>query len=148
MPLTDPFYTHNMTDHQRAWFYAEYERARKDEIIGILLAIFLGGFGIHHFYLRRNGLGVLYLLFSWTAIPMVLGWIDAFFTPNRVRQYNATQAIYISSQILGNAAFPGTPPPAVSQCSACGGPIDPTAAFCTRCGTATTASDLRLQQAL
>jgi TM2 domain-containing membrane protein YozV len=148
MPLTDPLYTRNMTDHQRAWFYAEYEHARKDEVIGVLLAIFLGGFGIHHFYLRRNGLGILYLLFSWTAIPTVLGWIDAFFTPDRVRRYNATQAIYISSQILGNAAFSGTPPSTASQCSACGGSIDPTAAFCSHCGAATTGSDLRLQQAL
>jgi hypothetical protein len=62
MQLADPIYTHGMTDHQRAWFYAEYERARKDEVIAVLLAIFLGGFGVHHFYLRRNGLGILYLV--------------------------------------------------------------------------------------
>lgn len=149
MPLTDPLYTHNMTDHQRAWFYAEYERARKDEVIGVLLAIFLGGLGIHHFYLRRNGLGILYLLFSWTAIPTILGWIDAFFTPNRVRQYNATQAAYISSEILHAAVFSGAPPsPAVSQCSTCGGQVHPTAVFCSRCGASTTGSSLRLQQAL
>jgi TM2 domain-containing membrane protein YozV len=147
MPLTDPLYTRNMTDHQRAWFYAEYEHARKDELIGVLLAIFLGGFGIHHFYLRRNGLGILYLLFSWTAIPTFLGWIDAFFTPDRVRQYNATQAVYISSQILGDATFSGPtapPSPAAPQCSACGGLVDATATFCSHCGAATTGSDLRL----
>jgi TM2 domain-containing membrane protein YozV len=150
MPLTDPLYTRNMTDHQRAWFYAEYEHARKDEVIGVLLAIFFGGFGIHHFYLRRNGLGVLYLVFFWTGISAIFGLIDAFFTPDRVRRYNATQAIYISSQILADTTFSGPtgpPPPAAPQCSACGGPIDPTAAFCSRCGTATTGSDLRLKQA-
>lgn len=148
MHLTDPLYTHNMTDHQRAWFYAEYERARKDEVIGVVLAIFLGGFGVHHFYLRRNGLGILYLLFSWTAIPAVLGWIDAFFTPGRVRQYNAVQAAYISSQILGNAVFAGVPPPpAVSRCSACGNSTDPAAAFCPRCGAATAGTALSVQQA-
>ena len=85
----DPIYTANMNDLQRAWFYAEYERARKDEVIGVLLAVFLGGLGIHHFYLRRDGLGLLYLLFSWTGIPMVIAWIEAFFMPRRVRQYNA-----------------------------------------------------------
>jgi hypothetical protein len=57
--FTDPIYTTGMTDHQRAWFYAEYEHARRDEVVGVLLAIFLGTFGIHHFYLRRNGLGTL-----------------------------------------------------------------------------------------
>ena len=150
MLLTDPIYTHNMTDHQRAWFYAEYERARKDEVVGVLFAIFLGNFGIHHFYLRRNGLGILYLLFFWTGLPAILGLIDAFFTPGRVRQYNATQAAYISSQIVGAAAFYGPPPPPVAapQCPTCGGAIDQTAAFCSRCGNATTGTPLRLEQTL
>ena len=58
----------------------------------MLLAIFLGGLGIHHFYLRRNSPGCLYLLFSWTGIPDILGWIEAFFMPGRVRHYNALQA--------------------------------------------------------
>jgi len=115
----DPIYTANMNDHQRAWFYAEYERARKDELIGVLLAIFLGGLGIHHFYLRRDGLGILYLVFSWTGIPMVIAWIEAFFMPGRVRQYNAAQAFYISSHILGTA--PGSTAPTPPHCNACGG---------------------------
>jgi TM2 domain-containing membrane protein YozV len=97
----DPIFTANMNDQQRAWFYAEYERARKDEVIGVLLALFLGCFGIHHFYLRRDGLGILYLLFFWTGITTILGFIECFFMPGRVRQYNAMQAMYISNQILG-----------------------------------------------
>ena len=59
MTFIDPIYTNGMTDHQRAWFYAEFEHARRDEFIGVLLAIFLGTFGIHHFYLGRNGLGLI-----------------------------------------------------------------------------------------
>lgn len=39
--------------------------------------MFLGSFAIHKFYLRRVGLGILYLLFCWTFIPSVLGFIDA-----------------------------------------------------------------------
>jgi TM2 domain-containing membrane protein YozV len=131
---TDPIYTVNMNDHQRAWFYAEYERARKDEVIGVLLAIFLGGLGIHHFYLRRDGLGILYLVFSWTGIPMVIAWIEAFFMPARVRQYNAAQAMLISSQILATTPSQSSSP--APHCNACGSPIDPTAAFCNRCGAA------------
>src|SRR5271170_4082277 len=131
----DPIYTANMTDQQRGWFYAEYERARKDEIIGVLFAFFLGSFGIHHFYLRRDGLGVLYLIFFWTGIPAFLGFIECFFMPDRVRQYNVLQAMYISNQIL--AAFTGAAVPApasgiwpatnAANCSACGSLIDPTA---------------------
>jgi len=136
MPLADPLYTANMTDHQRAWFYAEYERARKDEVVGILLAIFLGGFGIHQFYLGRNTAGIIYLLLSWTGIPTIFGWVEAFFMSGRVRQYNAAQAMYISNQIRGDAphfTMP-TPPSASPQCSACGGAIDPAAIFCNHCG--------------
>ncbi|HWW97469.1 MAG TPA: NINE protein [Edaphobacter sp.] len=140
----DPIYTANMSDHQRAWFHAEYERARKDEVIGVLLAIFLGGLGIHHFYLRRDGLGLVYLVFSWTGIPMVIAWIEAFFMPSRVRQYNATQAFYISSHILGAAPGGSTAP----HCNACGNPVDPTAVFCNHCGAAITRPALNTQPAL
>jgi TM2 domain-containing membrane protein YozV len=141
----DPIYTANMNDQQRAWFYAEYERARKDEVIGVLLAVFLGGLGIHHFYLRRDGLGLLYLIFFWTGIPMVIAWIEAFFMPSRVRQYNAAQAMFISSQIL--AASPGQPGSPATSCNACGKPIDPTAIFCNHCGAAVTPSTLNTQPA-
>jgi TM2 domain-containing membrane protein YozV len=144
---TDPIYTINMNDQQRTWFYAEYERARKDEVIGVLLAIFLGGLGIHHFYLRRDGLGLLYLLFCWTGIPMVIAWVEAFFMPGRVRQYNALQAMFISSQILGVPFQPGAPTPAVTHCNACGNSIDPTAAFCNHCGAAISHSPLSTQTA-
>jgi hypothetical protein len=57
----------------QAIFYQQYEAVRRDELVGILLALFLGGLGIHHFYLRRTGLGILYLCFFWTWIPCVAG---------------------------------------------------------------------------
>ncbi len=145
MQIIDPIYTANMTDQQRTWFYAEYQRASKDEVIGVLLSLFLGGLGIHHFYLRENGLGILYLLFSWTGIPAIIGWIECFFMPSRVRRYNAAQAMYISSQILAT----GNPYTAASaNCPSCGSAIDPTAAFCTHCGAATTRAPLTIQPAL
>ena len=141
----DPIYTANMNDQQRAWFYAEYQRARKDEVIGVLLAIFLGGLGIHHFYLRRDGLGLVYLVFSWTGIPMVIAWIEAFFMPSRVRQYNVAQAMFISSQIL--AAGSNQSGSSAIHCHACGNPIDITAVFCNHCGAAITHSPLSTQPA-
>jgi TM2 domain-containing membrane protein YozV len=146
----DPIYTAHMNDQQRAWFYAEYERARKDEVVGILFALLLGTFGIHHFYLRRDGLGVLYLIFFWTGIPAILGFIECFFMPGRVRQYNAMQAIYISSQILGAPvqSFASAPSPAATHCNACGSAIDPTAVFCNHCGAAINRTALSTQPAL
>ena len=141
MPFTDPIPTANMTDHQRAWFYAEFAHARRDEVIGVLLAIFLGNFGIHQFYIRRTGLGILYLCFFWTGISAILGFIDAFFMPGRVRRYNAEQAVYIANQIL-NTPMQAAPSPAAPLCRACGTPIEPNAAFCPRCGAATAGDQL------
>lgn len=43
-----------------------------------LLAFFLGGFGIHKFYLGSTKAGVLYLLFSWTCIPALIAFFDFF----------------------------------------------------------------------
>lgn len=48
----------------------------KSKTVAGLLAIFLGGVGIHKFYLGRIGWGIAYLLFFWTAIPAVVGLIE------------------------------------------------------------------------
>ena len=49
-----------------------------------ILALFLGGLGIHKFYLGQGGMGILYLLFCWTYIPAIAGFIEAiiYFTMN------------------------------------------------------------------
>lgn len=48
----------------------------KNKIVAALLALFLGGFGIHKFYLGRIGWGVIYLLFCWTAIPALIALVE------------------------------------------------------------------------
>lgn len=48
----------------------------KSKLAAILFALFLGGFGIHKFYLGRSGAGIMYLLFCWTFIPALLGVVD------------------------------------------------------------------------
>ena len=45
-------------------------------IVASLLAIFLGAFGIHKFYLGKIGQGVVYLVFFWTFIPALIGFIE------------------------------------------------------------------------
>lgn len=42
-----------------------------------LLAFFLGGFGVHRFYLGRAGSGLLYLLFCWTFVPTVIALVES-----------------------------------------------------------------------
>jgi TM2 domain-containing membrane protein YozV len=107
---------------------------QKDEVIGVLLALFLGDFGAHHFYLRRNGLGILYLCFFWTGIPALLGLIECFFMPGRVRRYNAEQ-VRIASMTLAPGGLPSAAPPVVA-CRACGASNLAEARFCRSCGAA------------
>jgi TM2 domain-containing membrane protein YozV len=136
----------------QAVFYQQYEQARRDEVVGILLALFLGTFGLHHFYLRRTGLGVLYCCFFWTGIPAMLGFIECFFMPGRVREYNAIQAAGIAAALgiampgwgqpvnvtvnmppaagATTAAQPGT----LAACGRCQKTNPPGAKFCSGCG--------------
>jgi len=48
----------------------------RNRVVAALLAIFLGGLGVHKFYLGRIGWGIIYLLFCWTFIPCVIGFIE------------------------------------------------------------------------
>lgn len=124
------------TDEQRALYYANMSAWQKDEVVGVLLALFLGTFGAHHFYLRRPGLGVLYCCFFWTGIPTVVSFIECFFMPGRVRQYNLALATYFAGTVSsGTTVVINTPPSgAVSTCSKCGAALLAGSNFCGRCG--------------
>ena len=47
-----------------------------NKIVYILIALFLGGLGLHKLYARRYAAFVLYLLFSGTGIPVILTVLD------------------------------------------------------------------------
>ncbi len=63
------------------------ESGEKSERVGTLLAVFLGGFGGHRFYLGDKR-GLLYLPFFWTFVPTLVGLVEAFYMGKRVRDYN------------------------------------------------------------
>jgi TM2 domain-containing membrane protein YozV len=42
-----------------------------------ILALLLGGIGVHKFYLNQPGRGILYALFFWTFIPAIIALIEA-----------------------------------------------------------------------
>jgi TM2 domain-containing membrane protein YozV len=48
----------------------------RNRSVAALLAFFVGGFGVHKFYLGENTTGILYLLFFWTLIPGLLALFD------------------------------------------------------------------------
>lgn len=142
----------------QAMFYEQYEAVRRDEVVGILLALFLGTFGVHHFYLRRTGLGILYCCLCWTSIPFFLGVIECFFMPARVREFNAIQAAGIAAalgiSVPSGFGWPGnvsvaTPAPTAPQpagpslplagpqltCAHCQRTNVPGSRFCAGCGS-------------
>lgn len=47
-----------------------------NKTVAAILAILLGGFGIHKFYLKKAGLGLLYLVLCWTYIPIFIGFFE------------------------------------------------------------------------
>ena len=50
--------------------------SQKSKIVAGVLGICLGGIGIHKFYLGQGALGVVYILFCWTFIPAIIGFIE------------------------------------------------------------------------
>lgn len=48
----------------------------KSKIAAGILGILLGGIGVHKFYLGRIGMGIIYILFCWTYIPAIIGFIE------------------------------------------------------------------------
>jgi TM2 domain-containing membrane protein YozV len=84
----------------------------KDKNTAAILALFMGGIGVHKFYLGRIGAGIIYLLFSLTFIPAVLGLIDFFVLAlmdqdEFNRRYNGANAL---PGVVVNMLPPGYPP--------------------------------------
>lgn len=48
----------------------------KSKSTAVLLAFFLGGLGIHHFYLK-TGKGLIYLIFCWSFIPAIIAFFES-----------------------------------------------------------------------
>lgn len=48
----------------------------KSKVAAGILGILFGGLGIHKFYLGQIGKGILYLVFCWTFIPGIVGFIE------------------------------------------------------------------------
>lgn len=74
-PQPQPAYT-QPTYAQPAHYDDRRNWPVKSKIVAGVLALLLGGLGVHKFYLGKTGLGILYLLFCWTYIPGIIGFIE------------------------------------------------------------------------
>jgi TM2 domain-containing membrane protein YozV len=97
--LDDVIFMKDLTDQERLLFQNEYLSVRKNGTTGVLLALFLGGVGAHHFYMSRVGLGVLYLLFCWSFIAWIVALVECFFMSGRVQRYNREKAEQIVTKL-------------------------------------------------
>lgn len=48
----------------------------KNKVAAGIFGIFLGGIGVHKFYMGKIGMGILYLCFCWTGIPAIVGFVE------------------------------------------------------------------------
>jgi TM2 domain-containing membrane protein YozV len=74
----------------------QYNNSKKDPTVAVLLSLFLGAFGAHKFYMGKTGMGILYLIFSWTTIPAFLGLVEAFTLSEKVAKHNEETALELS----------------------------------------------------
>tara|TARA_Y100001978_G_scaffold199820_1_gene214861 strand:+ start:503 stop:817 length:315 start_codon:yes stop_codon:yes gene_type:complete len=77
-----------LSENEKNTFNYKFERQKKTVSTGVLLALLVGGFGIHKFWLNEIVAGVLYLLLCWTFIPSIIAVIECFFMGNTVNNYN------------------------------------------------------------
>lgn len=89
----------DLTDQERLMFQAEMSTRRKDPTMGLVLCLFLGGLGAHRFYLGETMLGILYLVFCWTFVPLVISIIELFLIKDRIRAYNTQAALEVATKL-------------------------------------------------
>ena len=78
----------DLSSSEKIMFMNEYNSNKKTVTNGVLLALFLGGLGVHKFWLGNIGMGILYVLFCWTFIPSFVALIDACLMGNTIKNYN------------------------------------------------------------
>ena len=68
-PQQAPYFQQPMSPIDPSW-------PIKSKVTAGILGILLGGIGIHKFYMGKVGLGIVYLLFCWTYVPALIGFIE------------------------------------------------------------------------
>lgn len=56
--------------------YGQSSSSNVERVVAAILALLLGGLGVHKFYMGDTGAGIWYLLFCWTGIPAIIGIVE------------------------------------------------------------------------
>lgn len=82
----------SLPQEKQMQFIMQVNSVKKNPTTAVLLALFLGGLGAHKFYLGKTGMGIVYLIFSWTTLPAWISIIEAFSLSRQVAQVNEKKA--------------------------------------------------------
>ncbi len=52
------------------------QQGDKNKLVAGIFALVLGSLGVHKFYLGKTFQGILYLIFSWSMIPGLIGFVE------------------------------------------------------------------------
>ena len=134
----------------------------KSKNIAALLAFFLGGLGVHKFYLGQTMQGIIYLVFCWTYVPAIIGFIecimflfmsdaefqkkycsgntssdDTFYQniQQEVQRQKSNSSYKRKNRFLPEAEEVEEVKEATKKCPACGAENDINNKFCESCGT-------------
>lgn len=118
----------------------------KNRFVAAILAFFLGGFGIHKFYLGKWS-GLFYLILCWTYIPAIIAFIEGILylvngEAEFNRKYNKSQQkqygsnYYQSSQPEMHEEYilPKCGTTMSKVCPLCGKKNELDSSFCESCG--------------
>lgn len=87
----------SLPQEKQMLFMMQFNSTKKNPSTAVLLSLFLGGLGVHKFYMGQTGLGILYLIFCWTYIPAIVGFVEALTITGQVGKYNQQKAMEIAT---------------------------------------------------
>jgi hypothetical protein len=89
--------TAHMSDEQKLAYIVQFTRERRNPNVALLLCLFLGCIGAHHYYMGRVGKGILSSLFAWTLVPFVLSLFACSKIRVNVQRHNFVRAAELAA---------------------------------------------------
>ena len=88
-----------LDDQDSIDFQIQFQKKKKSVLTGVLLAVFLGAYDGHKFYLGQIKICSLYFAFFWTLIPYLIALFEAFNMGKTISNCNYKIALNISENL-------------------------------------------------